>query len=100
MRSASGCGARWSMPRSPGERTRRRSSAARSEVRLVGDRDVIVEMRIVFGADLLGQRLLDAPIALDRRPRLVKGVGILDADQHFELLAAIDQPPPLDDVEL
>ena len=39
----------------------------RSEVRLGGDRDVILKIRIVFGADLLGKRLLNVSIALDRR---------------------------------
>ena len=61
---------------------------------------MILKLPIFLGADLLGKRLLNAPIALDRRPCLVKGIGIVDADQHFELLAAIDEPPPLDDVEL
>src|ERR1700726_2561574 len=72
-----------------------------SEIRLVGNRDVIVEqMLVVLGADVFGDLALRTPIAPHARPRLVKGVRVLDGEGRFHHLAVVDYPPALDDVQL
>src|SRR5580704_14093918 len=69
---------------------RAKPNQSRSEVRLVRDRDVVVEqMLVVLGAGLFVHRPLDPPEIVDRRPRLIEGVRILDPQRHLERLAVV-----------
>ena len=68
-----------------------RQQMPRSEIRFVRHRDVVVEqILIVLCARLFMHWHLDTPQFADCRPRLIKRVGILDAEGHLECLAVID----------
>src|SRR5260370_32901733 len=76
--------ARWQAPAGPVGFAHPTAPARRvyrhplSEIRLVRDRDVIIEqVLIVLGADFLAQRLLQPPVTLDNQPRLIENVRIL-----------------------
>src|SRR5271168_4339245 len=74
---------------------------SRSEVRLVGDRDVVVEqMLVVLGTDVFGHLLLHASVPPLARPGLIERVRVVDREGHFEHLVAVGQSPALDDVQL
>src|SRR5258708_40278200 len=45
-------------------------------------------------------RRLYTPVTLNRRPRLVEGLGIFHSDADFDHVAAVDQLPAFDDVKL
>src|ERR1700730_4989255 len=78
-----------------------RGRLAALEIRLVRDRDVIVEqMPVVLGADLFEHRLPHARVTLDGRPGLIVSVRVLDPDAHFHRLAVVDLPPALRNVQL
>src|SRR5215510_9534426 len=57
-------------------------------------------MSVALGADFFDIGLLHAPETPHRRPGLVEGVGIIDAELHFESLAVVDQLPALGDMQL
>ena len=57
-------------------------------------------MLIVLGTHFFHHRFLYPPETLNRQPRLIESVWIVHSDVHFQHLAAVDQPPPLDDVKL
>ena len=57
-------------------------------------------MLIVLGTRFFHHRFLYPPETLNRQPRLIESVWIVHSDVHFQHLAAVDQPPPLDDVKL
>src|SRR5262245_35287031 len=83
----------WQVSRRPRDR--------RSEIRLVRFRDIVVEqMSVALGADFFDIGLLHAPETPHRGPGLVEGVGIIDAEPHFESLAVVDQLPTLGDMQL
>src|SRR5258708_25291103 len=82
-------------------RSRSSATARLLEIRLVGDRDAVVEqMLVVLGAYLFEHWLLHAPILPHRRPWLIESIRIVDRVGHFKLFAVVDQFPALDDVEL
>src|SRR5580704_13133330 len=73
----------------------------RSEVRVCGLRNVIVEqMLVVLGAHLFCHWLLYAIVTLDPRPGLNESVRIFDPHVRFQRLAAIEQRPPFHHVQL
>src|SRR5437762_3586631 len=73
----------------------------RSEIRLAGDGDVVVEqVLVVLGANLLGHPLLHPPIAADPPPRLIERVRVLHGDRNFQCLALLDHSPALDHMQL
>ena len=75
--------------------------AGRSEVRLRGDWDAVVEEdEIALLADVLGDRPPPALVALVGLPRPVERVGIFDRDVHLQHVAAVDQAPALRDMQL
>src|SRR5215831_9994961 len=72
-----------------------------SEVRLVGDWDVVVEqMLVVLGTYLFEHGLPHAPVLPDCRPELIESIRIVHRIGHFELLAILNQFPAFHDVQL
>src|SRR5580704_14537911 len=78
---------RWRVrSRGPGSKNNTRDSydqsvqSPDSEIRLVGHRYMILELRIVLGTGLFLQRRLSPLKQLCRLPRLIEGVGVLDGD--------------------
>jgi hypothetical protein len=58
--------------------------SGRSEVRLVRDRDIVVEqMLVVFGAYLFEHGLLHTPVLPHGRPGLIEGIRIVHRVDHF-----------------
>src|SRR6266446_9740826 len=76
-----------------------------SEIRLVGLRDrhdhVIEEIQVVLGTDHFRHRSVGyAPPALDRRPRHIKGAGVIDCDDRLQRLAVLDHLEALNYMDL
>ena len=72
----------------------------RSEVRLVGDRNMPIEMLIVFGARFLDHFMLDTPITARSGPGRMEGIRIVHREDDLDEPAVLDYPPALDDMEL
>jgi hypothetical protein len=78
---------------------RARVASARSEIRLVGNRKVLVEqVLIVLGADILGDLAIDAPIVPHSGPRLVEGVRVGHRKGHLQHLAVVNHFPALENM--
>jgi hypothetical protein len=48
---------------------------------------MIIEVQIVFSANVFGHRGLDAAINFAARPRLIESIGVLDREGDLQRLA-------------
>src|SRR4249919_810236 len=72
----------------------------RSEIRLVGDRNVPFEMLIIFGAGLLHHGMLDTPPTPHCGPGRMEGIRIVHRKDNLYEPTVLGHPPALDDMEL
>jgi hypothetical protein len=60
---------------------------------------MIVEDKVVLGADIFLQLLLHPAIAPNSRPLFIERVGVICGETHFECLAVINHFPMLYDMQ-
>jgi hypothetical protein len=66
-------------------------ASPRLEIRLIGDRGVIVEqMLVVLSADVFDHLLLNAPVTSLAGPGLIESVRVFDGEGHFHHLTVVD----------